>query len=771
MVTQDLKRMFDEIEIPDPDEAAKKAAIAAAVAEFKRQNPTATQNTAQKGREPSSTRSLAAGIQTLGNRFMAKPYVVSGGVAACIVLLAISTMYLSLHDAGNRSESVILSAADSGPQPLEIAKISPAPVSAPSLRDAAANAAVEIEQRPSPIVAKESRPVEVAPPSGDPKTSQSPQPPGVGVSNQKRRVATSRVENEKSSTVAEQNRRRKGKSAAIAAIAHPVPPQSSSVEPAKAYSPPSSFKSRRPTTATLQGRMPRKHSNGGLVQTTTTKPNGWVGRSPKTGEPRASGLEYSGRDTFETTTPNPVTLVSREPVATFSIDVDTASYSFVRKMLNHGVLPPKNSVRIEELINYFDYNYALAKDKKLPFKPTIAIYPTPWNSSTKLLHIGIKGYSIVPDQRPRANLVFLIDTSGSMASPDKLPLAKNAIRLLVDTLDAEDTISIVVYAGQAAIALLPTPAKKKGVIRAALTRMRAGGSTAGGAALQQAYALAAEGFVKDGVNRIILATDGDFNVGIYNPEKLKGYIERKRRTGVCLSVLGFGKGNYNDELMQKMAQAGNGNASYIDNLNEARKVLVQEAGSTLFSIAKDVKIQIEFNPKMVAEYRLIGYETRLLKREDFNNDPVDAGDIGSGHSVTAIFEIAAPKSDARLIDDLRYSEGKPVKKRKRAFAEEYAFLKIRYKLPNASSSSLMTTPITVKHQYSDVRKVPAEIRFAASVAAFGQLLRGDPYTKNFTYDDVIRIAAPVLGKDEFGYRNEFVNLNRLAKSAMSMQSR
>jgi len=482
---------------------------------------------------------------------------------------------------------------------------------------------------------------------------------------------------------------------------------------------------------------------------------------------------YIGRDRFETITVNPVKVVAEEPVSTFSIDVDTTSYAFTRRALNNGYLPQKNAVRIEELINYFNYDYALPADRDTPFEPTVAVFPSPWNPKTRLLHIGIKGFDIIPEKKPASNLVFLLDVSGSMNSPDKLPLLKNAFRMLVDTLAPDDTVSIVVYAGAAGTVLEPTAAKEKGRILAALDRLRAGGSTAGGAGIRRAYALAEANFKPDGNNRIILATDGDFNVGIRNPEELKGFVERKRKTGVYLSVLGFGQGNYNDALMQKLAQNGNGNAAYIDNLNEARKVLVDEAQSTLFTIAKDVKIQVEFNPVTVAEYRLIGYESRLLKREDFNNDLVDAGEVGAGHSVTAIYEITPTGSGGRLVDDLRYGQ-KPVVSKTPAggsHESEYAFLKIRYKLPGAEKSRLMTTPIGQDRWFDAIRRAPGEAVFASAVAAFGQLLRQDPYVQDFTYDDVIALAGPVKGPDTFGYRSEFINLVRLAKSARTMGER
>ena len=479
---------------------------------------------------------------------------------------------------------------------------------------------------------------------------------------------------------------------------------------------------------------------------------------------------YVGRDQFENITPNPVKRVAEEPISTFSVDVDTASYAFVRRALNSGVLPQKNAVRIEELINYFGYDYPLPKDRSVPFKPIVTVIPTPWNPDTKLLHIGIKGFDIDPIQKPKANLVFLIDVSGSMNSPTKLPLLKNAFRMLVETLDPKDSVAIVVYAGAAGIVLEPTTAGEKSKILAALDRLSAGGSTAGGEGIRQAYALAEANFDPEGVNRIILATDGDFNVGIRNPEELKGFVERKRHSGIYLTVLGFGKGNYNDALMQKLSQNGNGTAAYIDTLNEARKVLVDEAHASLFPIANDVKMQIEFNPARVVEYRLIGYESRLLKREDFNNDRVDAGDVGSNHSVTVIYEITPAGSKGRLINNLRYAPRESVDNSwSETKTEEYAFLKIRYKLPGAEKSHLITTPIGRINEYLSIEKVPGnEVQFACAVAAFGQLLRAGTYLNQFTYDDVIRLAENARGKDRFGYRSEFLNLVRLAKTARAM---
>jgi Ca-activated chloride channel family protein len=487
------------------------------------------------------------------------------------------------------------------------------------------------------------------------------------------------------------------------------------------------------------------------------------------GKPGIPDQTYVGRDRFEDFKPNPQKLVSEDPVSTFSIDVDTASYAFVRRALNSGHLPQVDAVRIEEMINYFDYAYAVPNDRSAPFKPTVAVFPTPWNPDTKLLHIGIKGYDMVKEEKPRSNLVFLLDVSGSMDSPDKLPLLKNSMKMLVDSLDKDDTVGIVVYAGAAGTVLEPTKVSEKGKILAAFDRLSAGGSTAGGEGIRMAYSLAEANYDPDGVNRVILATDGDFNVGIRDPEALKDFIERKRNTGIYLSVLGFGQGNYNDVLMQKLAQNGNGNAAYIDTLNEARKVLVDEAAGTLFTIAKDVKIQVEFNPEKVAEYRLIGYETRMLNREDFNNDKVDAGDIGSGHSVTAIYEITPVESKGRLIDDLRYGSSKDSGKGKES--KEYAFLKIRYKLPEETESKLITLPIDAGTEYSKIGKAPEEARFASAVAAFGMLLKGDSYVKDFAYDDVIELARSAKGDDLFGYRSEFINLVRLAETAGAMGDR
>ncbi|MGC9953624.1 MAG: VWA domain-containing protein [Rhizomicrobium sp.] len=467
---------------------------------------------------------------------------------------------------------------------------------------------------------------------------------------------------------------------------------------------------------------------------------------------------------FPEAKPNPVKVTAEEPVSTFSIDVDTASYGVVRDALNSGALPPADAVRIEEMVNYFDYAYPGPKDRKAPFLASVRVYPTPWNKDTKILHIGIKGFDLPKANRPRANLVFLIDTSGSMGEPNKLPLLKRAFGLLVGQLNPDDRVAIVTYAGSVGVALDPTPGSEKAKIMAAIDQLDANGSTAGGEGIRVAYKLAEANFIKGAVNRVLLATDGDFNVGITDPNALEDFVTRERETGVYLTCLGFGNDNYQDATMQKLAQAGNGNAAFIDNLNEARKVFVDQISGTLFTIANDVKIQIEFNPAHVAEYRLIGYETRILNRTDFNNDKVDAGDIGSGTTVTALYEITPVGSKARMSDPLRY--GKPAKGNPTG---EYAFLKIRYKLPGEKTSKLIERPVGNAEEAASFAQVSEDMRFAASVAGAAQLLRHDPYIKDFDYDRAIDIANNAKGKDEFGYRAEFVQLLRLAKVAESQK--
>ncbi len=469
------------------------------------------------------------------------------------------------------------------------------------------------------------------------------------------------------------------------------------------------------------------------------------------------------RERFGKAESNPVKSVATDPVSTFSIDVDTASYAFVRRSLMEGQMPEPDAVRVEEMVNYFPYDWPRSATAAKPFKATVTVTPTPWNGGTRLMHVAIKGYDVVPAEAPKANLVFLIDVSGSMDEPDKLLLLKGAFRLLVEKLRPEDTVSIVTYAGNAGTVLEPTTVKDKAKILAAIDTLQPGGSTAGAEGIDAAYALAEKAFVKGGVNRVMLATDGDFNVGPSSDEDLKRLIEEKRRSGIFLSVLGFGRGNYNDALMQTIAQNGNGTAAYIDTLAEAQKTLVEEAGSSLFAIAKDVKLQVEFNPAAIAEYRLIGYETRALKREDFNNDKVDAGDIGSGHSVTAIYEVTPKGSPAVLNDDLRYATAEKPGAEASPNSGELAFLKIRYKKPDGDRSELITTPVTEANAVPSLAEAPTDVRFSVAVAAFGQKLSGVTALADYSYDSIIDLAAASKGADPFGYRGEFVNLVRLAK--------
>ncbi|MGR9250593.1 vWA domain-containing protein [Rhizobium leguminosarum] len=470
------------------------------------------------------------------------------------------------------------------------------------------------------------------------------------------------------------------------------------------------------------------------------------------------------RERFANAAANPIKSVATDPVSTFSADVDSASYAFVRRSLTGGAMPDPQSVRVEELINYFPYDWPGPDNADQPFKATVTVMPTPWNHDTELMHVAIKGYDITPATTPHANLVFLIDVSGSMDEPDKLPLLKSAFRLLVNRLKADDTVSIVTYAGNAGTVLTPTRVAEKSKILSAIDRLEPGGSTGGAEGIKAAYDLAKQAFVKDGVNRVMLATDGDFNVGPSSDEDLKRIIEERRKDGIFLTVLGFGRGNLNDSLMQTLAQNGNGSAAYIDTLAEAQKTLVEEAGSTLFPIASDVKFQVEFNPERIAEYRLIGYETRALKREDFNNDRVDAGDIGSGHSVTAIYEIAPKGSPAVMNDDLRYgaAEKVPAAAADSAHHGELAFVKMRYKRPGEDKSALITTPVKDGNAVATVDAAPQDVRFSVAVAAFGQKLSRISALDSYSYQAIADLAAASRGTDTFGYRSDFLGLVRLA---------
>ena len=460
---------------------------------------------------------------------------------------------------------------------------------------------------------------------------------------------------------------------------------------------------------------------------------------------------------------NPIKRVSEQPVSTFSIDVDTGSYSVVRRMLNNGQLPRHDAVRSEELINYFSYVYPERARRSAPFAVHKEIASTPWNSNTHLLHIGIKGFEQDHSTLPPANLVFLIDVSGSMQDANKLELLKTSLKLLTRQLRREDTVSMVVYAGASGVVLEPTQGNNKAKIIAALSRLQAGGSTNGAAGIELAYAMAEQGYKKGGINRVLLATDGDFNVGTVNIEQLKDMVKEKRNSGIALSTLGFGSGNYNDALMEQIADIGNGNYAYIDTLSEARKVLVEEMGSTMLTIAKDVKIQIEFNPAVVAEYRLIGYENRALNREDFNNDKVDAGEIGAGHTVTAIYEVALVGSNGMKMDPLRYQP----ETEQYTNTADLAFLRLRYKAPESDTSQLLEWNISKDEITTNVANTSTAFRFAAAVAAFGQLLRGGEQLDQFQFEDIIRLAQTSRGDDPFGYRGEFISLVNLADSLSS----
>jgi len=460
---------------------------------------------------------------------------------------------------------------------------------------------------------------------------------------------------------------------------------------------------------------------------------------------------------------NPVHRTAEQPVSTFSIDVDTGSYSNVRRMLADGARPPTDAVRAEEFLNYFDYGHPAPATRETPFRVTTELAPAPWNSKRQLLMIGIKGYDVPKAEIPPANLVFLIDTSGSMQSPDKLPLVKDSLRQLVKHLRPQDRVSMVVYAGSAGLVLPPTSGVQRDDILEALDRLEAGGSTNGGDGIRLAYAMAKQAYIKDGVNRVILATDGDFNVGTVDQNALETLVADQRKSGIALTTLGYGQGNYNDQLAEKLADVGDGNHAYIDTPMEARKVLVQEMGSTLLTIAKDVKIQIEFNPAVAAEYRLIGYENRILNREDFANDKVDAGDIGAGHEVTALYEITPVGSGAERLPALRYGrEGKSSKQA--GDTPELAHLRLRYKRPGEDTSRLIETPIL----RSQLVATPDEsLRFASAVAAFADALRGGKQIGQWSWNDIAAAAKRSMGADPWGQRKEFVDLVEQARKLTS----
>ncbi len=465
----------------------------------------------------------------------------------------------------------------------------------------------------------------------------------------------------------------------------------------------------------------------------------------------SAGEQYAKHDD------NPIQRTAENPVSTFSIDVDTGSYSNVRRMLAANQRPPADAVRAEEMINYFDYAYPAPATRAVPFRVTTEMAPAPWNPKHTLLQIGIKGYDVAHDQIPPANLVFLIDTSGSMDEPNKLPLLKKAFAELVPHLRAQDRVAIVVYAGSAGLVLPSTSGDQHARILAALDHLQAGGSTNGGAGIGLAYAQARSSFIKGGANRIILATDGDFNVGVSDTGSLKDMVAKERESGIALTTLGFGVDNYNDTMAEQLADAGDGNHAYIDTINEARKVFDQEMGSTLMTIAKDVKIQMEFNPAVVSEYRLIGYEDRALRREDFNNDKVDAGEIGAGRNVTAIYELSLAGSGGDSVDPLRYASAKITS----GIQGEVGLLRLRYKLPEASSSKLIETPLRI----GDIATTASQrLRFAAAVAAYADKLRGGTHLHGYSWNAICQLARGTGGVDRYGYRAEFEALVEKART-------
>ncbi len=470
----------------------------------------------------------------------------------------------------------------------------------------------------------------------------------------------------------------------------------------------------------------------------------------------------SDRESYANFEDNGVVLVSRQPVSTFSIDVDTGAYSNVRRFLNGGRLPPRDAVRTEELVNYFSYDYALDDAGDAPFSINTELGRSPWNAGRHLLQVGVRALEPGGPDLPASNLVFLVDVSGSMNSPDKLDLLRTSLKLLAGQLDSEDRIAIVVYAGASGVVLEPTAGDDSGAIALALDRLQAGGSTNGAAGIELAYHLARQSFIEGGINRILLATDGDFNVGMTDFDALKDLVAAERESGIGLTTLGFGTGNYNDQLMEQLADAGNGNHAYIDTLNEARKVLVDEMSATLQTVAWDVKIQLEFNPALVSEYRLVGYENRVLDNADFNNDRVDAGEIGAGHTVTALYELILVDSGNPAVDPLRYGDGKAASGAG-DFSGELAFLKLRYKAPGEDRSTLVNRPVLRDEVIDDLADNTDDFRFAVSVAGFSQLLRDNARVGDLDYEQVLALATPARGADPFGYRAEFLNLVRTAQ--------
>jgi len=472
-------------------------------------------------------------------------------------------------------------------------------------------------------------------------------------------------------------------------------------------------------------------------------------------QPKGDGGIRHNTEDYSVIAENQFLGVRQEPLSTFSIDVDAAAYSNIRRFVNNGALPPKDAVRIEEMVNYFQYDYPQPKGD-VPFSVNTELSDCPWNPAHQLIHIGLQGKAIPTEDLPASNLVFLIDVSGSMDAPNKLQLLKSSFKLLTDQMRPKDKVGIVVYASASGVVLNPTAGNKKSDIIDALNKLQAGGSTAGGAGIELAYKLAQEHFIEGGNNRVILATDGDFNVGNSSDAELVRMIEEKRKSGIYLTVLGFGMGNYKDNKMQELAKHGNGNHAYIDNIEEARKVLVSEFGGTMFTIAKDVKLQLEFNPAYVAGYRLIGYENRLLQNEDFNDDKKDAGEMGAGHTVTALYEIIPAGTESAFlkdVDGLKYQE---TPKNKGVKNQELMTVKLRYKLPNAQKSQLLQE--VLKSKGSSLEESSDNVRWSAAVAELGLLLRSSEFKGEASFEQALELAKSAKGNDEEGYRAEFIRM-------------
>ena len=747
----DLRELLSKAPPPAPDAATRARDIDAATAAFDAAEESST--TAQGIADAPRPKARQSGLMTLWRRVMtfelpSTRSMMMGGASLAVLMLAVVAIQPQLHDHNQQPGSLGGVLSMSGGESTE-----PEPVAANAPTEDG-NAVVATETERTEATGSEAT---VAARQDTPADSQLMSSEEIRQQIERQRAS---MNDQNRGTFADEGLRRGVTSfpddAAEQAAAQPAPAKPQPTTEFHRFSRKGVIAERRlemqPSSPEADRSQLREFSGGSTLGV------------DQDAEAQRGTYQEQGRDRFEDVELNQVKLTTEEPVSTFSIDVDTASYSFMRQALTRGVLPPRDSIRIEELINYFSYDYAPPESRETPFSTHVTVMPTPWNEGTQLLRIGIQGYELAEAEKPRSNLVFLLDTSGSMNAPDKLPLLIQSFEMLVSSLHEDDTVSIVVYAGSAGTVLEPTRVAEKARILDALQRLRAGGSTAGGEGIRQAYKLAEQNFDPEGINRVILATDGDFNVGISDPEELKGFVERKRDTGVFLSVLGFGRGNYNDQLMQTLAQNGNGNAAYIDTIQEAQKTLVDESSSTLFPIAKDVKIQVDFNPNVVAEYRLIGYETRMLNRQDFNNDRVDAGEIGAGHSVTALYEITAPDSEARLLAPSRYSVAE-AESSADVRADEYAFLKIRYKQPESDESILIERPVTKVDQVEP----DTEARFAAAVAGFGQLLRDGRHLGSFSFDDVLGLALGARGEDTYGYRAEFIRLVRLAKTAAAME--